>query len=247
MNRESIKVVIVDDEPIARDILEAYLAGNHNFSIVARCKNAVEAFKALSVYETDLLLLDINMPEISGVDLIKSLKKTPLVIFTTAYSDYAVESYELDKVVDYLLKPISAERFNKALDKAYKILRPLAGTEEEPVKMPAVEQERQMFVRSEGKWIRIDITALLYIEGLKDYVKIYTSDGKVIVRSTMKNFEEQLAGYSNFLRVHKSFIINMDFITEADSNFVKIKDQLISIGNTHKEEVMRLLNSYRMH
>jgi DNA-binding LytR/AlgR family response regulator len=243
MNKQSINVLIVDDEPIARDILETYLKQASGFELAGKCRNAVEAFKALSLGQVDLILLDINMPEISGVDLIRTLKNPPLVIFTTAYPDYAVESYELD-IVDYLLKPISQERFQKALAKAAKLLG--QATAPDAAAPAAPEAEREMFVRSEGKWIKIDITQLWFVEGLKDYVKLYASTGKIVVRSTMKNFEEQLAAYPNFLRVHKSFIVNTDHISEADGNFVKVKDQLISVGNTYKEDVYKLLKSSRL-
>jgi DNA-binding LytR/AlgR family response regulator len=243
MNKEKIRVLIVDDEPIARDILETYLKTMEEVELVGTCKNALEAFKLISLHHIDLLLLDINMPEISGVDLIKTLKNPPRVIFVTAYPDYAVESYELG-IVDYLLKPVSQERFGKAMEKALKLVRPDNSSTENQV--PVVEKEKLMVVRSDGKWLRIDVTRLLFIEGLKDYVQLYSGEGKIIVRSTMKNFEEQLATYPNFLRVHKSFIVNMDFISETDGSFVKVKDQLISIGNTYKDDVKRAFNSYKV-
>lgn len=243
MNKQTVKVLIVDDEPIARDILETYLKKTNGFELVGKCKNAVEAFKALNLHAVDVMLLDINMPEIKGIDFLRTLKNPPLVIFTTAYSEFAVESYELH-AVDYLLKPISLERFLKAMDKVLELMKPDEG-KGAPALAPS-EAENLMFVRSEGKWIKIDITKLWFIEGLKDYVKLWTGEGKIIVHSTMKNFEEQLATYPNFTRIHKSFIINIQYVTETDGNFVKIKDQLISIGNTYKEDVNKLFNPYKL-
>ena len=239
MDKPLIKVLIVDDEPIARDILESYLKDLPDFELAGKCKNALEAFKSINLQPIDLILLDINMPEISGMDLLRTLKTPPAVIFTTAYSEFAVESYELE-VMDYLLKPISKERFLKALARVKASKKQISAAN--PL-ISASEAEPLMFVRSEGKWIKVDLNKLYFVEGLKDYIRLWTSEEKIIVHSTMKSFEEQLSSYPNFRRIHKSYIVNLDFISEADTNFVKVKEQQLSIGNTYKEEMAGFFNS----
>ena len=180
------------------------------------------------------------------MDFLKTLKNPPAIIFTTAYSQYAVESYELN-ALDYLLKPISFERFLKAINKAIDAVRQKSAT-------PVVEQSNNavntkdniLFVKSDGKLVKIDLAQLWFVEGLKDYVRLWTDNGKVIVHSTMKNFEEQLSVLPGFVRVSKSYIINMKYVTEVDGNVIRIKDQMVSIGNTYKEQIYELFNKYKM-
>lgn len=238
-----MRVAIVEDEPLAQEILQSYLQRINTFELVATCKNALEAFALLNQQSIDLLLLDINMPHISGMDFIKSLKNPPLVIFTTAYSEYAIDSYELN-AVDYLLKPISFDRFLKASNKAQEMFKPMQINIPLQSQLPA-NTNKLLFVRSEGKWIKIDLSKLWFVEGLKDYVKLWMEDGRITVHSTMKNFEEQLSAYSNFIRVHKSHIVNLEFVSEIENNSLKIKDQIIGIGNTYKEEVYKVLNDFK--
>jgi DNA-binding LytR/AlgR family response regulator len=238
-----MRVAIVEDEPLAQEILQSYLQRINTFELVATCKDALEAFALLSQQSIDLLLLDINMPHISGMDFIKSLKNPPLVIFTTAYSEYAIDSYELN-AVDYLLKPISFDRFLKATHKAQEMFKPMQINIPLQSQLPA-STNKLLFVRSEGKWIKIDLSKLWFVEGLKDYVKLWMDDGRITVHSTMKNFEEQLATYSNFIRVHKSHIVNLEFVSEIENNSLKIKDQIIGIGNTYKDEVYKVLNDLK--
>jgi len=238
MSSDKIKVLVVDDEPIARDILAAYLARVERFELLGTCASAMEAFKLLSQVKTDLLLLDINMPEVSGLDLLRNLKNPPCVVLTTASPDFAMQGYELD-VLDYLLKPIAFDRFAKALAKVEKHV---LGNQAAAVSAPAqAEEEHLMVVRAEGKWVKVNIRQLWLVEGLKDYIKLHTSTGKVVIRSTMKNFEEQLSPYPEFIRVHKSFIVNAAFVTEFDTNFVKVNEQLVSVGNTYRNEVSKLM------
>lgn len=235
-----IKTVIVDDEPLARDILQTYLEKIEEATLVGICSNALEAFTLLNKEKVDLLLLDINMPEISGMDFLKTLKNPPLVIFTTAYHEYAVASYELN-AVDYLLKPIPFERFLKAIYKAKQLLQE---TENISVNLSvASAQDRLMFVRTEGKWVKVDLSKLWMVEGLKDYVRLWFDDIRLTVHSTMKNFEDQLKPYPNFIRVHKSHIVNLEFVAEIDNQCIKVKDQLIAIGNTYKDEVWKVLQA----
>lgn len=235
-----IKVVIVDDEPLARDILQTYLDKIEDAELVGTCNNALEAFALLNKQAVDLLLLDINMPEISGMDFLKTLKNPPLVIFTTAYHEYAVASYELN-AVDYLLKPIPFERFLKAFYKAKQLLQETGNVS---IHQHATSvQDKLMFVRSEGKWMKIDLSKLWLVEGLKDYIRLWFDDVRLTVHSTMKNFEDQLKPYPNFIRVHKSHMVNLEFVAEIDNQCIKVKDQLIAIGSTYKDEVWKVLQA----
>jgi two-component system, LytTR family, response regulator LytT len=226
MSNQSYSVVITDDEPIAREILASYVAKMPELQLTEVCSNALEALRILSSQSVSILLMDINMPEINGMQLIRSLKEPPLVIFTTAYSEYAVESYELS-AVDYLLKPISFPRFSKAMAKALDILSSRKG-----------EGQDHVFFKAEGKWIKVQLKDILLIEGLKDYVRVYTSEKKLVVHSTMKSMEEQLVNHSGqFLRVHKSYIVNVDSVSEIHFLSLKLADQIIPIGNTYRETV----------
>jgi DNA-binding LytR/AlgR family response regulator len=231
-----MQVLIVDDEPIARDILETYVLKMNDMQLVSKCRNALEAFGVLSRQHVDLVLLDINMPEISGIDFIKNLKNPPLVIFTTAYSEYAVESYELN-AVDYLVKPVSFDRFLKAIDKANAILQSASLKNNSLMATTSFSGNQVLFVKSEGKLVKVDLSHLWLVEGLKDYVRLWTDTAKVIVHSTMKNFEDQLSGNPSFIRVNKSYIINIGYVTEVDGNTIRLKDQAITIGNTYRDEV----------
>lgn len=235
-----IKVVIVDDEPLARDILQTYLDKIEDAELVGTCNNALEAFALLNKQPVDLLLLDINMPEISGMDFLRTLKNPPLVIFTTAYHEYAVASYELN-AVDYLLKPIPFERFLKAFYKAKQLLQETGNVSIHQHATSA--QDKLMFVRSEGKWMKIDLSKLWLVEGLKDYIRLWFDDVRLTVHSTMKNFEDQLKPYPNFIRVHKSHMVNLEFVAEIDNQCIKVKDQLITIGSTYKDEVWKVLQA----
>ncbi len=239
-----IKILIVDDEPLARDIIASFAEKVQHLQVVAKCKNAIEAFAVLSKESVDLMLLDINMPEITGIDFLKTLKKPPHVIFTTAYPEYAAHSYEVD-AIDYLVKPIAFERFLKAINKATEIIN----NEHKGSNVMVRENEINsniIFVKTEGKLVKIDLTQVWFIEGLKDYVQIWTDTGKLTVHSTMKNFEEQLSGMPIFLRVNKSYIINMNFVSEVDGNLIRIKGQMITIGNTYKEEIHQHFNKFKI-
>lgn len=236
-----MRVLIVDDEPIALDILETYLQKVPGAVLVARCKNALEAFGILSRQEVDLMFLDINMPEITGLDFLKTLKNPPLVVLSTAYSEFALQGYEME-VLDYLLKPFSFERFLQAVEKAGRRLR-----KSDTPAQPAVQEETEdlIFVKAEGKLVRLDLQQLMYVEGLKDYVIIKTTEGQLIVHSTMKNLEEQLLTRKYFLRVHKSYLVNIRFVKEMHGHALRIQEQMIPVGNTYREEVASVFEKFR--
>lgn len=238
------QIIIVDDEPIARDIMETYISKVPTLQLAGKCSNALEAFQVLNKQAVDIMLLDINMPEITGIDFLRTIKHPPRVIFTTAYAEYALESYELD-AVDYLLKPVSFDRFLKAIHKATDAIK----TVEKPVISqsvpPAAVSDKLMFVKSGGKLIKVDLSRLWFVEGLKDYIALWTEQGKIVVHSTMKHIEEHLDTHANFARIHKSYIINLDYIDEVDGNTIRIKGQSVIIGNTYRDEVYNLLNRYK--
>lgn len=233
-----IKCIITDDEPLAVDVLESFITRIPEMELVARCSNAVEAFGVLSKQKVDLMFLDIQMPEITGLEFLKSLKNPPLVIFTTAYPNYALESYEID-AADYLLKPISFDRFLKAVNKATERLKQISTPTDSP------DQPEYIFVKADGKLIKITIPDIAYVEGLKDYVVIHTKEKTIVTHNTMKNIENLLEKDENFLRIHRSYIINMRHVKEIEGNSFRIKDQLLTIGTTFKEEVQNKLEKYR--
>ena len=232
-----LKVLIVDDEPIARDILESYIQQLPQLQLVGMCKNALEAIPFIGRGEVDLLLLDINMPEITGIEFVKMMRQLPWLVFTTAYSSYAVESYELN-AVDYLLKPISFDRFSIAINKvlSLKKLTSAGGT----------QNDAHIFVKTDGRLVRINLADLWMVEGLKDYVKLHLKTGKLVVHSTMKNMEDSLAAYQGFVRVHKSYIVNMQYATEMDANIIYVNNQPIAIGSTYKADVLQALKQYKL-
>lgn len=235
-----LNVLIADDEPIARDILLAYCAKIPAIKVVATCKNAIEVISELNKADIDLMLLDINMPEISGTDLLKTLRNPPPAIFTTAYSEYAVESYEMD-ALDYLLKPFSFDRFAKAINKAIEKKETSNNTEND-----TSVTDRTLFIKSDGKLVKIDLAELHLIEGVKDYVKLWVGDQSYMVHSTMKNMEEQLAADKNMLRVHKSYIVNISHIQEVDGNMLRLGNQTVVVGNTYKDAFSEAFSRYRL-
>jgi DNA-binding LytR/AlgR family response regulator len=219
-----LSCVIVDDEPMAREILESYILKSPNLDLQKICKNASEAILHMQNNQVDLYFLDINMPEISGLSLAKIIKNNSKIIFTTAYRDYAIEGFNLN-VVDYLLKPFSFDRFMEAVEK-------VSNTKDK------IEDKHDfMFVRSDRKMIKIDFDAILYIESLSDYIKIYLEDKTVVCRETISNFEEKLPNQL-FIRTHRSFIAAIRKINSYTNEFIEIKDKAVPISRSYKESVL---------
>ena len=222
--------LLVDDEPIARSIIENYLSKIPSFEIVAQCKNATEALQILSSQSIDLLFLDINMPEISGLTLAKTIQSKTKIIFTTAYREYATEGFEVE-ALDYLVKPIAFDRFFKAIQK---FLNSVETKKEDSKK----ETKDSFFVRSERKMIKISIPEILYVESLGDYVQIYTKDDKIITRESLTQIEKELP-VNHFLRVHRSFIVAKAAVDSYTHEFLEIGKKAIPISRTYKEEVLK--------
>lgn len=235
---EQIQCIIVDDEPVAREILETHLAKIDKIKIVASCKNAIEAFSAINQYKVDLIFLDINMPEISGLSFAKTINKNSKVIFTTAYREYAVEGFDL-QAVDYLLKPISFERLLQALNKYLHENNIVIQTE--PIK---IEEDKSdyFFVRSDRKMIKISFPEIQYIESLSDYIKIHLSDKTIVTRETIANIETKLP-QQDFIRTHRSYIIAKAAIDSFTNEFVEIGKKQIPISRNYKNEVLEKLSN----
>lgn len=234
-----IRCLIIDDEFLALDLLEDNIRKVPFLELAGRCKNASEAIGYLQRENIDLLFLDIQMPDISGIQFLKSLPVRPLVIFTTAFEMYAMEGFELD-VVDYLLKPFSFERFLKAAHKAHEQLV-LQKKTVAPVQDTQKKNPEYLFVKADYKLVKIEIGEIQYIEGLKDYIKIYTGETPVVTLLSMKVIEEKLPS-SDFFRIHRSFIVNLKKIKFVQKSFVTIGNKAIPIGDNYREEFLKVIN-----
>lgn len=229
--------IIIEDEPLARSLMEAYVKKVPQLTLVKSFSSSLAALDFLRENTVDILFSDIQMPEITGITLLKILQKKPLVILTTAYSEYALEGYELE-VFDYLLKPISLERFLKAVEKAMIRL-----TASQPVVQEKIVQEISVssegsqafiFVKDGTKLVKIRLNEIFFIEGLKDYVSIHTKERKVVTLQTMKSLETQLPD-NQFIRIHNSFIIAFDAIDAIDKEKVQIGKNFLPISDTYRK------------
>lgn len=238
------RVLIVDDEPLALDVIETYVEKLPSLELVARCENAVQAFDVLSREEVDIMFLDIQMPQLTGIDFLKSLSNPPLVIFTTAYPNYAIEGYELN-VIDYLLKPISFERFMKSVNKALSQLELQNETVSHPTAAESNEDANFIFVKADKKLVKINYADIIYIEGLKDYVIIKMAASRVITLQTMKSLEDKLPA-STFKRIHRSYIVNLDKIDAVVGNMVEVDKKHLPIGKNYREELLDIVNKNRL-
>lgn len=227
------KCIIVEDEPLAQNVLKKYIADHPSLELVGTCTDALEAQVVLNKHDVQLIFLDINLPKLSGINFIKTLLQSPLIIFTTAYPEFAVEGFELN-AVDYLLKPFSFERFLKAVNKVVeKLNNPMVSKKE--------EKNSYIFFRSDKKIHKVDLENILYIEAIGDYMKVITDSGQLIINETMKNLQEELPAGS-FIRVHKSFIISRSKIKYIEGNYVQIEDKSIPIGATYRNEVLTAID-----
>ncbi len=233
---DKIRCIIVDDEPIARSILETHLNKLNAVDIKASCKNAVEAFNAINSQDIDLIFLDINMPEIDGLSFAKSINSDIKIIFTTAYREYAVDGFNL-QAVDYLLKPISFERLSQAVQKVL-LHHDLSSSKE--VDIP--NNKQFMFIRADRKMVKIDYSDITYIESLGDYVKIHLKDKIIVTRESITNIESKIPA-SDFIRIHRSFIISIAKIEIFTNEFVEVGKQAIPISRSYKKDVLSRLES----
>jgi DNA-binding LytR/AlgR family response regulator len=235
-----IKTLIVDDEPLAQNVIEQYAKKLPQLKIVDKCNDAICAHQALQNNHIDLIFLDINMPKLSGISFLKNLKNPPLVIFTTAYSEYALEGFELN-ALDYLKKPFSFDRFCKACFKAEELLR-LKQADQNPEKMQEDKQDF-FFVKSNKKTYKVKFSEICYVEGLGDYVQLHLTDQKIVANLSMKKMMEILPE-KDFYRIHKSFIISLQKLELVEGNSVKINNKRLPIGNSYRQQFMEYVNEH---
>jgi DNA-binding LytR/AlgR family response regulator len=252
-----MNVIIVDDEPLALDVLETYIERMPDLKLVARCNNAFEANEALRQHSVDLMFLDIQMPQMTGLEFLKMLKNPPMVVFTTAYSEHAIEGFELH-ALDYLLKPISMERFMRAVNRAteqYALQHPAQLASEavrpfdSPTEATAEPQADYIFVKADKKLVRVPFSDIVYIEGLKDYVIIKLQDSRVISLQTMKSLEDKLP-MAQFVRIHRSFIVAMSRIQAIVGNMVEVMEKGVPkhlpIGKNYRDELLEMIDKHKI-
>ena len=223
--------IIVDDEPLAREAIEILVKDTSQLNLTGMFNNAIGASKFMEENPVDLIFLDIQMPGITGIEFAHNISKRTLVIFTTAYTEYALDSYEVD-AIDYLIKPVDPERFHKAVNKAIAYHSLLLKEEKENIEAGNTEY---FFVKSERRYFKINYKDILFIEGLKDYVILQLKDQRIITKMTLKAMQEQLPA-SLFFRINKSYIINTRHITSFDNNDVTIRSHEIAIGNSYRDD-----------
>jgi len=222
-----LKTLIIDDEPLAQNVLKKYAEDIKSIDIKGFCKDALEAFEILEKQSIDLIFLDINMPKLSGIEFLKTLKNPPLVILTTAYTEYAMEGYELN-ILDYLVKPFSFARFLKAVQKAEQQLQLTQ-------KSTIEEKAESVFIKSNKKTYQVKFSEIVYIEGLGDYIKIYTEKTHLVTNLSMKKMEELLPA-SDFYRIHKSHMVNLMKIIAIEGNMVELPGIKLTIGSNYRAD-----------
>lgn len=232
----TINCLIVDDEELARNLIENYIQRLPYLKIVAKCSNPIEAMQILQYERVDLLFLDVQMPELTGIELLRSLNPRPLVVLTTAYKEYAFEGYELD-VIDYLLKPFRFERFLQAVNKASKLLKKEPLVQEKSVPTPSDDKD-YILVKSDFKVFRIFYADIHYIESMKEYVAYHTNNGRILSLGSLKKLETLLPA-SQFMRIHKSYIVAKSKVAALEGNLVHIANKKLPIGTSYREKVMK--------
>lgn len=232
MNRK-LKVIIVEDEHLAAEGLKSYVAEIEFLELIAYCENALQANKIISEQAIDLIFLDIQMPKLTGIDFLRSLSKPPMVIFTTAYPNYALQGYELD-VIDYLVKPYPFDRFLKAVNKAKDRFLLEQSSSAEPSQ---TDKTDYFFVKTDQKLEKVITNDIYFVKAMENYVVIYSSNQKIMSLMTMKSMEEKLPT-NQFLRIHKSYIVNINKIESLEGNFLNVKSHQLPISRQKKQEVL---------
>ena len=229
-----IKCIIVEDEALAQDVIQSHLQKVDRFELVGICNNALEAKEVMDKQEVDLIFLDIQLPGMTGLNFLRSLPNPPLVVVTTAYSEYAIESYEFN-IIDYLLKPISFERFSKTVNK---IVHGRLFTQ--PAKEKDDSPGDHIFIKSNSKFFKVNFSEIIYVESMKDYLKIHTAEYKLVTHQTMNDMEKILSP-KQFIRVHKSYMVAVAHIKAIYGNSVEMENATIPIGINYKEKVMNFI------
>ena len=235
-----IRCIAIDDEPLALQQMEGYINKTPYLELVAACQSAVDAKEIIEKDRIDVLFCDINLPELNGLDFVKSLENPPMVVFTTAYSEYAIDGFRLD-AVDYLLKPFGLEEFNHAVDKIKKIYDAQAAAQE----VSQIDEDDAIFLKTEYKIVRVNIANIQYIEAMSEYLRIFQGEGTrpIIVLLSMKKMEERLPSTS-FMRVHRSYIINLKRIKEVSKSRIVLDEDIdIPIGDSYRDQFNAYINS----
>jgi DNA-binding LytR/AlgR family response regulator len=233
------KCIIVDDEPLARELIRGHVEKLENFEIIGECSDAMKALNILREKQVDLIFMDIQMPQITGIEFLKTLKHPPKVIITTAFREYALEGFELN-VVDYLLKPITFERFLKSVNKYYQINQDdvQLNANKSPKKS---SEESFIYIKENKKVVKVYLSEISYIEGLSEFIQIFTDKRKIITKTSLFQMEEKLTN-ENFLRIHKSFIVSISKIEAFTANTIEINGKELPIGRSFKNAVLSTLN-----
>lgn len=226
-NMKKMLCIIVDDEPLARELLAAYIGRLRHWELLASCRNVAEAYEALYQERPDVIFLDINMPDRTGIEFLATLKNPPHVIFTTAYAEYAATAFDLH-AVDYLVKPISEPRFLEAVAKAERLL---------PSHLPPDKTADHLFLKQDSKLVKIAFEDIIYVEALKDFSKVFLKDRVLLAGTHLKGMEEQLPALL-FVRIHRSYLVALDKITAIQGNMVELGKQSLPIGDSYKEALM---------
>ncbi len=228
-----MRCIVVDDDELSRSVIEDLINETESLELIKSCEDAVEAFKVIKEEHIDLVFLDIEMPKMDGLEMLRTLSPLPQVILVTAHEKYAVESYEYD-VTDFLHKPISLARFMKAVDKAYNRF--------ENNRASITSQDKTIFIKADSRLVQINTEDILYIEALGNYMRIFTSgDQKYTILSTMKDIISKLSS-EDFVRVHRSFIVRLDKIKTIEDNYIVINSKQINIGKAYKDDLTQKLN-----
>lgn len=242
-----INVLIVDDEPLAQDVLETHISKLPELNLIQKCSNALEANDALRNHNIDLIFLDIQMPQLTGIEFLRTLSNPPLVIFTTAYPNYAVEGFELN-AVDYLLKPISLDRFVKGVNKAAEQLKIKKGNTVTASESTA-DATDYIFVKADKKLIKVNYADIVYIEGLKDYVIIRMENNRIVTLQTMKSLESKLPAHL-FKRIHRSYIVGIEKINAVVGNMVEVTEKAqpkhLPVGKNYRDELLAIVNENKL-
>lgn len=236
-----LKCIAIDDEPLALDIIEDYVSKVDYLELEYKTTSAIDALKIIKSNAIDLVFLDIQMPELSGFEVLESIDNSPIIIFTTAYDDYAVDSYNYN-AIDYLLKPFSFARFLKSVQKAQTIF--IANQQGNEVKENK-EKVKYIFVNVDGNIIKLFLNDILFIKSLTDYIEINTDEKKYIVRESLKDVEKILAS-NNFIRVHKSYVVSLSKIDLIEGNTIKIRNEEIPIGRSYKSTLLKVINTNKI-
>ncbi|WP_369995496.1 LytR/AlgR family response regulator transcription factor [Winogradskyella sp.] len=232
-----ISCIIVDDEVIAREIIASHLSQIDNIVVAAQCKNAIEAFNFISNNTVDLVFLDINMPEISGIAFAKSINKDIKIVFTTAYRDYAVEGFDL-QAVDYLLKPIAFERLLKAVNRFFDV-----NNDSKNTNTKVIDPNDFIFVRSNRRMLKVDFSDILYVESYSDYIKIHLENETIVTRETISAIEAKLPK-TKFIRIHRSYVICLSKIQSFTNEEVTVNRKALPISRSYKKEVLKHLEKF---